>query len=60
MPGLKFTDVRIEVDALKVGGERDNRFGIICRAISPTVSTRSSSAVMAIMASARSRVRITI
>ena len=34
MPGRKFTDVRLEVDALKVGGERDNRFGIICRAIS--------------------------
>jgi hypothetical protein len=34
MPGRAFTDVRIEVDALKVGGERDNRFGIICRAIS--------------------------
>jgi hypothetical protein len=34
MPGRTFTDVHIEVDALKVGGERDNRFGIICRAIS--------------------------
>ncbi len=34
MPGRNFTDVHIEVDALKVGGERDNRFGIICRAIS--------------------------
>ena len=33
--GRHFEDVRIEVDALKVGGERDNRFGIICRAISP-------------------------
>jgi hypothetical protein len=32
MPGRTFSDVRIEVDALKVGGERDNRFGIICRA----------------------------
>jgi len=32
-PGRDFRDVRIEVDALKVGGERDNRFGIICRAI---------------------------
>lgn len=30
-PGLNFTDVRTEVDALKVGGDRDNRFGIICR-----------------------------
>jgi len=34
-PNLKFNDVRIEVDALKVGGDRDNRFGIICRAIEP-------------------------
>lgn len=33
-PGRNFSDVRIEVDALKVGGERDNRFGIICRAVS--------------------------
>jgi hypothetical protein len=32
MPGGEFKDVRIEVDTLKVGGERDNRFGIICRA----------------------------
>lgn len=31
-PGKSFKDMRIEVDALKVGGERDNRFGIICRA----------------------------
>ncbi|MCC7129831.1 MAG: hypothetical protein B6D39_01675 [Anaerolineae bacterium UTCFX2] len=35
MPGKDFQDVRIEVDALKVGGERDNRFGIICRAVRP-------------------------
>lgn len=35
MPGKVFQDVRIEVDALKVGGERDNRFGIICRAVQP-------------------------
>lgn len=34
MPGRSFQDVRIEVDALKVDGERDNRFGVICRAIS--------------------------
>jgi hypothetical protein len=33
MPGLSFNDVRIEVDATKVGGERNNRFGLICRAI---------------------------
>lgn len=32
MPGLYFSDVRLEVDAFKVGGERDNRFGLICRA----------------------------
>lgn len=31
-PGQSFKDIRVEVDALKVGGERDNRFGIICRA----------------------------
>ncbi len=34
MPGKDFNDVRIEVDALKVGGERNNRYGIICRAVS--------------------------
>lgn len=32
-PGLNFGDVRVEVDAFKVGGDRDNRFGVICRAI---------------------------
>jgi len=32
-PGRDFNDVRIEVDALKVGGERNNRYGIICRAV---------------------------
>jgi hypothetical protein len=32
-PGLNFRDVRLEVDALKVGGDRDNRFGLICRAV---------------------------
>jgi hypothetical protein len=30
-PGLDFANVRIEVDALKVGGDRNNRFGVICR-----------------------------
>ena len=30
-PGLNLTDVIIEVDAFKVGGARDNRFGVICR-----------------------------
>ncbi len=34
LAGLDLKDVRIEVDALKVGGERDNRFGVICRAAS--------------------------
>jgi hypothetical protein len=34
-PDLYFNDVRIEVDAIKVGGDRDNRFGIICRAMDP-------------------------
>jgi hypothetical protein len=32
-PGKSFQDVRVEVDAYKVGGERDNRFGVICRAV---------------------------
>lgn len=31
--GREFSDVRIEVDAFKVGGDRDNRFGVICRAV---------------------------
>jgi hypothetical protein len=30
-PGLKYKDVRIEVDAAKVGGPNDNDFGVICR-----------------------------
>jgi hypothetical protein len=34
--GREFTDVRIEVDAFKVGGDRDNRFGVICRAVDAT------------------------
>jgi hypothetical protein len=34
-PGLNFNDVRVEVDALKVGGDRNNRFGIICRVSEP-------------------------
>ena len=34
-PGLDFNDVHIEVDALKVGGDRNNRFGIICRVVEP-------------------------
>jgi hypothetical protein len=32
-PGKSFQDVRVEVDAYKVGGERDNRFGVLCRAV---------------------------
>lgn len=35
-PGLTYTDAIIEVDAIKVGGERNNRFGIVCRVVSPT------------------------
>ena len=31
-PGKSYDDAVIEVDAFKVGGERDNRFGLICRA----------------------------
>jgi len=30
-PGLNFTDVRVEVEATKVGGSDDNDLGIICR-----------------------------
>ena len=30
-PGLNFLDARIEVDAYKVDGERNNRFGVLCR-----------------------------
>ena len=33
-PGLSFTDVRVEVDATKVGGPDDNDFGVICRSMS--------------------------
>ncbi len=32
-PNQSYSDVRIEVDTFKVGGERDNRFGIVCRAV---------------------------
>jgi hypothetical protein len=35
LAGQKFGNVSVEVDAYKVGGQRDNRFGLICRAISP-------------------------
>lgn len=30
-PGQSFTDVSIEVDATKVGGDDDNQFGVVCR-----------------------------
>ncbi|MBN2147867.1 MAG: hypothetical protein JW726_10780 [Anaerolineales bacterium] len=30
-PGLNFSDVRVEVEATKVGGVDDNDFGVICR-----------------------------
>jgi hypothetical protein len=30
-PGLDFTDVRIEVDATKVGGDDNNDYGVLCR-----------------------------
>ncbi len=33
VPGLHFTDVRIEVDAVKTAGPDDNDYGIICRYI---------------------------
>jgi hypothetical protein len=32
MPGLTLGDVKIEVDAIKIDGDKNNRFGIICRA----------------------------
>jgi hypothetical protein len=30
-PGKEYADVRVEVDAIKIGGDRNNRFGLICR-----------------------------
>jgi hypothetical protein len=33
LSGLDLADTSSEVTALKVGGERDNRFGLICRAV---------------------------
>lgn len=30
-PGLNFSDVRVEVDAIKVGGDDNNDYGVICR-----------------------------
>jgi hypothetical protein len=31
VPSLSFSDVRIEVDTLKLGGTDDNNFGLVCR-----------------------------
>jgi hypothetical protein len=31
VPRLSFTDIRAEVDTLKLGGAEDNNFGLICR-----------------------------
>jgi hypothetical protein len=31
VPGLQFTDVVINVDAARIGGPEENRFGVICR-----------------------------
>lgn len=31
IPGQNFQDVRVEVDVFKAGGDRNNRFGVICR-----------------------------
>jgi len=30
-PGMQFTDVVIDVDAARIGGPEENRFGVICR-----------------------------
>jgi hypothetical protein len=30
-PGLKFDNVRIDVDAARIGGPEENRYGVICR-----------------------------
>ena len=35
-PGLDFGDVRIEVDATKIGGSDDNIFGVLCRYQDPS------------------------
>ncbi len=34
-PGLELADVSLEVDAIKTGGDRDNRFGLVCRMVDP-------------------------
>ena len=35
-PGLQLNDVRVEVDAIKVAGDRNNRFGLLCRMNAPS------------------------
>lgn len=30
-PGLNLQDIRVEVNAIKINGDRNNRFGILCR-----------------------------
>ncbi len=35
-PGITLTDAVIEVDAIKVGGERNNHFGVVCRVVGPS------------------------
>lgn len=32
-PGLNFSDVRIEADTIKVIGDRDDMYGLVCRAV---------------------------
>lgn len=34
-PGLDLADVRLEVEAIKIGGDRNNRFGLVCRMVDP-------------------------
>ena len=31
VPGLHFTDIHLEVDAIKIGGSDDNHYGVVCR-----------------------------
>ncbi len=33
LPGRSFDNISVEVQAIKVGGSNDNRFGLICRAV---------------------------
>jgi hypothetical protein len=32
-PGLEFSDVTVQVEAIKIGGPDDNDFGVICRSV---------------------------